>query len=87
MAFDPKPVRLTTVATNPSAFDPEPLVVVSPATAGAAGLVTKQAAIANLAADPGVLADLAAARTALTTTNTKINAILAALRSAGIILP
>lgn len=85
---DPKPIILTQSPTNPEApLAPQPFVVVAGATAGSVGVVTKQAAIANITADPGALADLAAARTAITATNTKINAILAALRAAGIILP
>lgn len=83
---DPRPVRLTTVATNPSAFDPEPLVVVAPATAGTAGLVTRQPAISNQA-NAGTLADLAAAQAAINTLTAKVNAILAALRNAGILVP
>lgn len=86
----PKPVKLTQVsaAAYEGSGDPQPLVVVDSGTAaGEAGLVTTQAAIANMTADPGALADLAAARTAITATNTKINAILAALRSAGVLAP
>lgn len=86
MALDPRPVRLTTVATNPSGFDPEPLVVIAPATAGTAGLVTRQAAIPNQA-NAGTLADLAAAQTAINALTAKVNALLAANRAAGVIVP
>lgn len=77
----PKPVTLTsiTAANYKGDGDPQPLVVVGP------GAVSRQAAIANQAAPAATLADLAAARTELAAHATKINAILAALRSAGII--
>lgn len=90
MALAPKPVKLTQVsaANYEGAGDPQPLVVVdNGGTAGEAGLVTTQAAITNITADPGALADLAAARTAITNSNNKINAILTALRAAGVIAP
>lgn len=84
---DPKPITLTQSATNPEApWDPQPYVVVSPATAGVAGLVTKQAAIADQAAST-LAADFAAQKVQLDAVITKLNAVLAALRSAGIILP
>lgn len=86
MALDPRPVRFTTSTTNPSVHDPEPLVVVSPATVGTAGLVTRQAAIANQA-NAGTLADLAAAQAAINTLTAKVNALLAANRAAGVIAP
>lgn len=86
MALAPKPVTLTSGANPSPGNDPEPLVVVSGATAGSVGVVTKQAAIANQAA-AGTLADLAAAQTAINAVTTKLNAVLAALRAAGIIVP
>lgn len=76
--------------------DPIPHVIVSSAPTGSVpegaipislygeGTVDRQAAIANINT-PGTFADLAAAQTAVTATNSKVNAILAALRSAGII--
>lgn len=86
MALDPRPVRLTTVATNPSGFDPEPLVVIAPATAGTAGLVTRQAAVANQPAST-VATDFASQKVQLDATITKLNALLTALRAAGVIVP
>lgn len=78
--------------------DPIPHVIVSSAPTGAVpegaipislfgeGTVDRQAAIANQA-NAGTLADLAAAQTAINSLTSKVNAILAALRSAGIIAP
>ena len=59
---DPKPVVLTRSATNPSAYAPEPLLVVGdfPTTA--------------LTAVPGSFADLAAVRTYLNTLVTELKA-------------
>ena len=85
----PKPVKLTQISATAykGAGDPQPLVVVdSGSAAGEAGLVTTQAPIANQA-NAGTLADLAAAQTAINTLTAKVNAILAALRSAGVLAP
>lgn len=77
--------------------DPIPHVIVSSAPTGSVpegaipislygeGTVDRQAAIANINTPGGTFADLAAAQTAVAATNSKVNAILAALRSAGII--
>lgn len=82
-----KPVTLTT--TTAAAYrgpgKPIPLLVVSGATAGSIVAVTKQAGIADIAAS-GVLADLAAAQTAINADRTKINAIISALEAAGILI-
>ena len=73
----PKPVILTTAATNPAPNKaPEPLLVITAAGANGVGPVTRQAAEANLAGG----ADLA-------TTVTKVNNILTKLRAAGILVP
>lgn len=86
MAYDPKPITLTQSATNPGApYDPQPFVVVTGGSAGSVGVVTKQAAIANQGAL--TVSDIATAQTAVTALVSKVNAILGALRSAGIILP
>ena len=83
----PKPVTLVTAATNPAPNKtPEPLLVVTGATAGQVGVVTKQAAIANQPAST-VATDFATQKVQLDATITKLNAVLAALRSAGVILP
>lgn len=80
-----QPVILTTVAaaSYKGAGDPQPLQVIQGTTAGSVVAVTKQAGIADIAAS-GVLADLAAAQTAINADRTKINAIIAALEGAGI---
>lgn len=81
------PVTLTTGTVNPDApLKPYPLQVVTAAGAGAVGPVTRQAAIANQA-NAGTLADLAAAQTAINALTSKVNAILAALRNAGVLVP
>lgn len=76
----PKPVTLTSVtaANYKGDGDPQPLVVVGP------GAVTRQAAIANQPAAT-LPADLAGVQTQLQSLTTKVNAILVALRNAGII--
>ena len=86
MALKPKPVSITTASTttNPP-LKPQPLVIVQGSTAGSVGVVTKQAAITNV-----TTADATDATTAAALANAdkaKINAILAALRSAGVIVP
>ena len=78
-----KPVTLTTGANPNPGLAPEPLVVVSGAGAGSVGVVTKQAAIANQAAL--TVTDIATAQTAVNALTSKVNAILAALRAAGVI--
>jgi hypothetical protein len=74
MALAPKPVTLTQVdaVDYEGAGEPQPLVVVG----DVPGAVEPQPAIADLAGG----ADLP-------TTVTKVNAILAALRAAGVIAP
>ena len=57
---DPKPVVLTQSATNPSAFDPQPLVVVG-------NLPVPASAVVALTAVPASFADEAAVRTYLLT--------------------
>lgn len=84
----PKPVKLTQISASAlrSAGDPQPLVVVDSGTAaGEAGLVTTQAAIANQGAL--TVTDIATTQTAVNALVSKINAILAALRSAGVLAP
>ena len=87
MPIKAKPVTLTstTTAAYKGAGDPQPLVVVGGTTAGSVVAVTKQAGIADIAAS-GVLADLAAAQTAINADRTKINAIISALEAAGILV-
>lgn len=82
----PKPVTVTqiTTANYEGAADPQPLVIVGAGNVGQAGLITKQSAIANQA-NAGTLADLAAAQAAINSLTAKVNAILGALRSAGVI--
>lgn len=78
----PRPVVLTAVESNPDGHSPEPLVIVGDVPAAAVpvattttfGAVKKTPVIADLAAD----ADLP-------TTVAKVNALLAALRTAGIV--
>lgn len=77
----PYPVILSSAEEWNGVGGPQPLVVIG----GVNDAIEPEAAIANITADPGVLADLAAARTAITATNNKVNAILAALRAANII--
>ncbi|QDP65422.1 MAG: hypothetical protein Tp182DCM212571_40 [Prokaryotic dsDNA virus sp.] len=60
-----KPVVLTQSATNPSSFDPEPLVVVG-------NLPVPAAQVTALTAVPGSFADLAAVRTYLNTLVTEL---------------
>lgn len=89
MALAPKPITLTSVtkAAYEGSGDPQPFVVVdNGAAAGEAGLVTTQPAIANQA-NAGTLADLTAAQTAINSVTAKVNAILVALRAAGVIAP
>jgi hypothetical protein len=74
-----------TAAAHKAAGDPIPLLVVNNAAAGSVVSVTKQAGIADIAAS-GVLADLAAAQTAINADRTKINAIISALEAAGILV-
>lgn len=84
MAYTPKPITVTTQTTasyGTKKPDPQPFVIV-----GTGSLVVKQAAIANQAAAT-LPADFAGVQTQLASLTTKINAILAALRSAGVILP
>ncbi len=83
----PIPVTLTSIAaaSYKGAGDPLNLVVVNGATASSVVSVTKQAGIADIAAS-GVLADLAAAQTAINADRTKINAIISALEAAGILV-
>lgn len=61
---DPKPITLTQSATNPSAFDPQPYVVVGALPVPAASVVT-------LTAVPA-LADTAAVQAYLTTLVTQL---------------
>lgn len=77
---DPKPITLTSVpaASYDGALDPQAFVVVGP------GAVTRQPAIANQPAAT-LPADLAGVQTQLQSLTTKVNAILVALRNAGII--
>lgn len=80
MAPRPKAVVATTAATNPQpGYDPEPLVFVggmAPATASVAGGVKRGVAVANITpATDG------------TTAGTALNALLASLRTAGVIAP
>lgn len=80
MALDPYPITLTSVAADDyEGHDPQPFVVV-----GDAVIPEPQPAIANQA-NAGTLADLAAAQTAINSLTAKVNSILAALRSAGIL--
>lgn len=78
--MDPKPITLTTVAADDyEGFEPQPFVVV-----GDAVIPEPQPAIADQAT-AGAFADLAAANTAHNSLVAKVNSILAALRSAGIL--
>lgn len=80
MELAPRAVTLTSVEAEDynSLFAPQELLVVG----GVNG--EPQAAIANITT-PETFADLAAARTAVAATDAKVNAILGALRGAGII--
>lgn len=86
MALKPKAVTFTqtTAAALKDAGDPQPLVLVGGTTAGSTSLVTKQAAIADVSTANAT--DLATAQALANANKVKINAILAVLRSAGIIL-
>lgn len=76
----PYPITLTSVAADDyEGNTPQPFVVV-----GDAVIPEPQPAIAN-AATAGAFADLAAANTAHNALVAKVNAILAALRNAGIL--
>ncbi len=77
----PKPIKLTqsTAAAYDGAAEPQPMVIVGAGNVGQAGLVTKQSGIADQ--PNATTADLAA----INSLTAKVNAILAALRSAGII--
>lgn len=84
MAYPPKPITVTTqtvAAYGAARPEPQPYVIV-----GTGSLVVKQAAIANQAAAT-LPADFAGVQTQLASLTTKINAILAAIRAAGVILP
>lgn len=65
MAYDPKPITLTQSATNPSAYDPQEMVVVGSIPVAAADVKT-------LTAVPASFADLAAVRTYLNTLVTEL---------------
>jgi hypothetical protein len=82
----PKPISLTSVtaAAYKGAGAPKPYVVVNGATAGSVVTVTKQAAVPDIATADAT--DLATAITLANATKAKVNALLASLRSAGIIL-
>lgn len=62
MALDPQPITLTQSATNPSAFDPQPLVVVGdiPVPASAVVALTAVPALADTAAVQAYLSTLVA---------------------------
>ena len=60
-----KPVVLTQSATNPSSFDPEPLLVVG-------NMPVPAAQVVSLTAVPASFADLAAVRTYLNTLVTQL---------------
>jgi len=62
---DPKPIVLTQSATNPSAFDPQPFVVVG-------NLPVPAASVVALTAVPATFADVAAVRTYLNTLVTEL---------------
>ena len=83
MALDPKPVTLTQIPAEDyeGAGAPQPLVIVG----GDITDIDPQPAIANQGAL--TVGDIAAAQTAVNALVTKINAILAALRAAGVIAP
>lgn len=84
---DPKPIALTSVtAASYTGPDPQPMVVVSATGTGVVTPVTRQAAIANQPAAT-LPADFAGVQTQLQSITTKVNAILAALRNAGVINP
>jgi hypothetical protein len=87
MPLKPRPVTFTatTSAAYKGAGKPSNVVVVNGATAGSAILPVKQAGIADIA-NSGVLADLAAAQTAINADRAKINAIISALEAAGILV-
>lgn len=84
---NPKPVVLTTATTNPTTNKaPEPLLVVAAATAGVAGLVVKQSALADQAAST-LPTDFPSTKVQIDAVITKLNALLAKLRTAGLLLP
>lgn len=65
MALDPKPITLTQSATNPSAFDPQPFVVVG-------DIPVPTPVSTALTAVPDTFADEAAVRTYLNTLVTEL---------------
>lgn len=65
MAYDPKPIIITQSATNPSAYEPEELVVVG-------SIPVASADVKSLTAVPASFADLAAVRTYLNTLVTEL---------------
>lgn len=81
----PKPVTLTQIPAEDyqGAGEPQPLVIVGGDITG----IDPQPAIANQATVGGDFATLAAATTAHNSLVAKVNAILAALRAAGVIAP
>lgn len=85
---DPKPITITqiTAASYQGGAEPQPFVIVGAGNVGQLALVTKQSGIANQPAAT-LPADFAGVQTQLQSLTTKINAILAALRSAGILAP
>lgn len=84
---DPKPIKLTqvTTANYDGAAEPQPMVIVGAGNVGQAALVTKQSGITNVTTADAT--DLASAIALANANKAKINAILAALRSAGVIAP
>lgn len=88
----PKPITLTSVATNAyeGAQDPQPFVAVggvpmAAATTSAAGAVKRTPAITDVTAPDAT--DEASAVVLANANKAKINALLAALRTAGIVTP
>lgn len=70
----PRPIKLTASTATPSSPAAVPMTL------------TGSAQVANQA-NAGTLADLAAAQAAINTLTAKVNALLAALRTAGILVP
>lgn len=84
---DPKPIKLTqvTTANYEGGAEPQPMVIVGAGNVGQSALVTKQSGIANITTADAT--DLPTAIALANANKAKVNAILAALRSAGVIAP
>lgn len=81
---DPKPVTFTEYSATEGTYDAEPLALIGALPAGSTALATTT--VAGVVKKTAAEADLAGAAD-LPTTVAKVNALLAKLRTAGIVTP